>query len=249
MHDVMAVALGAMHDDAARLERIGSNLANALTPGYKREVHVARAGGPSRHFATLVDAASTARQTVAEPVRDMRPGTLQRTGQPLDLALTGRGFFELATPAGPAWTRHGQFRLDPQGRVVDTEGRALQSTAGDLVLSTGSPIAEVTVDDKGDVREQGRVVARLRLVDVAESSRLERAGGGLFAAGAQAVDVQPLDEAETQVRQGWLENANVEPMREMVELVRTMRRFESVHRAVQAYDEILGTGIRKLGDV
>lgn len=249
MHDVMAIALGAMQDDAARLERIGSNLANALTPGYKREVHVARAGGSPADFAGLVDAAAAGGRSIAEPMRDMRPGTLQRTGQPLDLALTGRGFFEIATPAGPAWTRHGQFRLDPQGRVVDAEGRALQSTSGDLVLSTGAPIAEMTVDEKGDVREQGRVVARLRLVDVADPSRLERAGGGLHAAGARSVDVQPLDEASSQVRQGWLENANVEPMREMVELVRTMRRFESVHRAIQAYDEMLGTGIRKLGDV
>lgn len=245
MHDVMAIALGAMQDDAARLERIGSNLANALTPGYKRELHVARSGRSDADFGALVDAAAGGVATAAGPVRDMRPGTLQRTGQPLDLALAGRGFFEVATPAGPAWTRHGQFRLDPQGRVVDVEGRALQSTAGDLVLAGGTP----TIEPNGDVREDGRVVARLRLVDVAEPSKLERAGGGLYAAGAGAVDAQPLDEPQAQVRQGWLENANVEPMREMVELVRTMRRFESVHRAVQAYDEMLGTAIRKLGDV
>lgn len=248
MHDVMAIALGAMQDDAARLERIGSNLANALTPGYKREVHVALGGASASRgadFAALVDGAGAGTASAALPQRDMRPGTLQRTGQPLDLALAGRGFFEVATPAGPAWTRHGQFRLDPQGRVVDAEGRALQSTAGDLVLANGTP----TVDANGDVHEEGRVVARLRLVDVAEPSRLERAGGGLYAAGSRSVEARPLDEPEATVRQGWLENANVEPMREMVELVRTMRRFESVHRAVQAYDEMLGTGIRKLGDV
>jgi len=245
----MAVALGAMQDDAARLERIGSNLANALTPGYKRELHAARPGAATAGFGAMVDEAAISSRAIAEPMRDLRPGTLQRTAQPLDLALSGRGFFEVATPFGPAWTRHGQFRLDPQGRVVDAEGRALQSTSGDLVLSTARPVSEVTIDDKGDVREEGRVVARLRLVDVADPSRLERAGGGLYAAGARAVDARPLDESQAQVRQGWLENANVEPMREMVDLVRTMRRFESVHRAVQAYDEMLGTGIRKLGDV
>lgn len=246
MSDVLAIALGALQDDAARLERIGANLANALTPGYKREVHVGRGTGAASAdgFAALLDAAAAGERPSAEPLRDLRPGTLQRTGQALDLALAGRGFFEVAGPDGPAWTRHGQFHLDPQGRVVDAQGRALQSTAGDLVLAGGTP----AVDANGDVREDGRVVARLRLVDVDDRARLERAGGGLYRPTA-GVDAQPLDEARAQVRQGWLENANVEPMREMVDLVRTMRRFESVHRAVQAYDDMLGTGIRKLGDV
>jgi len=246
MNDVMAISLQAMQLDATRLARVGGNLANATTPGYKREVgaQAGIVGGLS--FAELVEtqsAAAAASETGGlggVALRDMRVGTFKPTGQPLDLALTGRGFFEVATPAGPAYTRHGQFQLDARGRVVDAQGRALMGIGGEIVL-TGTP----TIDASGNVSENGRVIAKLRVVDFEASERLERIDGG-YAGGRQAL---PVDEAAVQVRQGQLENANVDSAREMVDLIRTMRHFESMQRVVQSYDDMLGTGIRKLGDV
>jgi flagellar basal-body rod protein FlgG len=249
MNDVMAIGLQAMQTDATRLARVGTNLANATTPGYKRELAGAQASLVGRlSFAELVEAqAVPIAAEAAEPgaviggvLRDMRVGTFRTTGQPLDLALTGRGFFEVATPAGPAYTRHGQFQLDARGRVVTAEGHALMGSGGEIVL-TGTPV----IDASGAVSENGRVVARLRIVDFEASERLERVDGG-YAGGRLAL---PVDESAAQVRQGQLENANVDSAREMVELIRTMRHFESMQRVVQSYDDMLGTGIRKLGDV
>lgn len=247
MNDVMALALQSLQGDAMRMDRVSGNLANATTPGYKRELSVQRAGAAAgMRFADLVEqqahvAPGGLDPTTGEVMRDLRVGTLKSTGQPFDLAISGRGYFEVATPAGPAYTRHGQFQLDARGRVVTMQGHALMGSGGEIVV-TAAP----TIDPNGAMHVDGQVVGKVRIVDFDNAQSLERAAGGLYAASSPA---NPVDENATQVRQGYLENANVEPMREMVELIRTMRHFESMHRVVQIYDDMLGTGIRKLGDV
>jgi flagellar basal-body rod protein FlgF len=246
MNEILGLSLEALHVDDARLASLSSNLANAMTPGYKREVSIQHAA-PARSFSEVMASQSTRANApgkevtaAVELLRDMRVGTLRTTGQPLDFALTGPGFFEVATPAGPAYTRHGQFQLDARGRVITAQGFPVMGTGGEIVL-TGAP----TVDSTGAFTEEGRVVARLRLVNFQSPERLERTEGGFAAAGVPQV----LDDGAVQVRQGQLENANVDTTREMVDLIKTMRHFESMQRAVQAYDEMLGTGIRKLGDI
>lgn len=244
MNDVMAVALQAMQSDASRLARVGTNLANAMTPGYKREVaiqHTNDGGGAS--FASLVDAQAAALPSgvpaSSDVQRDMRVGTLKITGQPLDFALTGPGFFELSTPSGPAYTRHGQFHVDARGRVVTAQGHAVMGSGGEIIL-TGTP----SVDATGSFKENGRVVAKLRVVDFDHAGRLDRIDAGY--AGSERTNV--VDEALVQVRQGHLENANVDTAHEMIDLIKTMRHFESMQRAVQSYDDMVGMGIRKLGE-
>ena len=250
MQDVMALSLQAMQGDAARLDRVGANLANATTPGYKRELAIQRvASGIGTTFASLVESQATdpalssgsASASGLAVGRDMRVGTLKSTGQPLDFALTGPGFFEVATPTGPAYTRHGQFQLDARGRVVTAKGDAVMGVGGDIVL-TGAP----TVDASGAFTEDGRVVGKLRIVDFEAAESIPRLDGGLYAAGRQILHAEG-DSAG--VKQGYLENTNVDPMREMTDLIRTMRHLESMQRVVQGFDDMLGTAIRKLGDV
>src|SRR6185295_18072686 len=106
MDEVMGVTLRAMQHDVSRLERVGANLANALTPGYKREVMVQRAdtsAAATPSFAKAMEHVRAAGQADApappatQILRDARSGTLKATGQALDIALAGRGFFEVAT--------------------------------------------------------------------------------------------------------------------------------------------------------
>ncbi|HEX6362348.1 MAG TPA: flagellar hook-basal body protein [Albitalea sp.] len=244
MDPIMDVALHAMQVDMARLERLGANLANALTPGYRREVLVQRAGTMS--FAdrlgheAAVDASARA-AAGADVLRDWRPGTLRPTGQPFDLALAGPGFFELATPAGPAYTRDGRFRLDERGRLVSATGHPVMGAAGEIVLLPG-PVA---IDARGVVRQGGQALAQLRVVAVDTPQALLPAGDGLYAGAAR---IGPVPDAERQVRQGFLENANVDPMHEMVELMRTTRHFETLSRVLQGRDEMLGAALRRLGE-
>ena len=245
MQDVMAMTLQAMQADATRLDRVGVNLANVTTPAYKRELAIQRtAAGSHSTFASLVETQASPRDgsdlAAVVVTRDMRVGTLKSTGQPLDFALTGHGFFEVSTPTGPAYTRHGQFQLDARGRVVTAQGDAVMGTGGDIVLA-----APPVVDATGAFTEDGRVVAKLRVVDFEAAETMDRLPGGLYAAGDK---VATSDDQAADVRQGYLENTNVDPMREMTDLIRTMRHFESMQRVVQGYDDMLGTAIRKLGD-
>jgi len=262
MSKVFAVALASMHQDMSRLDRIALNLANASTPGYRREVvaaspfvaalDVAGATAPASGSAAQEgeEAAPAGALTV---LSDTRPGTIRVTGQPLDLALTGDGFFEIATESGPAYTRQGSFRVDERGRLVTARGHAVMGKNGDVYLTTRTPV----IDASGNVTEPdattgpaagapGTPIAQLKVVRFEDARSLQRLGDGLVAGGPGAT---VLEDGHGQIRQGALENANVSSMHEMVQLVETMRHFESMQKIVQGYDEMLGTAIRRLGDL
>jgi flagellar basal-body rod protein FlgF len=246
MQEVVGVMLGALRQDTARVERIGVNLANALTPGYRREIVVAQ---PSRleaagGFARLVAAGQlgeTGRAQEVQVLRDVHPGTLKATAQAWDLALSSDGYFEVTTPQGPAYTRRGQFQIDAQGRLVTSQGWAVMGVDGEIRPGTGAP----TVLADGRIRVGESTVGRLRIVQFAEPGALQHIDAGYFASEAPG---ELLTEARAGVRQGYLENANVSHSHEMVELMRTMRHFESMTRVLQGYDDMIGGAIRKLGE-
>lgn len=248
MQEVLAIALQSMHNDAMRLERIGTNLANVQTPGYKREVL-----GLPPSFAALVETGSArplraGAQPAGAPLvlMDHRPGPLRLTGQKLDVALAGAGHFEVLTPDGPAYTRLGSFQLDARGRLVTPQGYPVLGQGGEITLS-GS---QVTIDAAGRIFEAAspaRPVAQLKIVQFEQPAAARRLGEGLLADGGGGVRL--LEASALQVRQGALENSNVSSMQEMVHLVQTMRHFESMQKVALGYDEMVGTAIRRLGDL
>jgi flagellar basal-body rod protein FlgG len=242
MSSITALTLTALQADQTRMERVASNIANVTTPGYKREIVVER--GAAAAFAQLVDGVGDADaigMNTAEVARDDRPGTLKPTGAPLDIALAGPGYLELSTEHGPVYTRAGAFHLDASGRLVNSAGHAVMGSGGEVSLASD----RVAIDSSGRITENGRDVAQLRVVDWSEG-RLTPLGSGLFAGTGSA---RELDSSRIKVHQGHLENANVETAHEMVELMATVRHFESLLRAAQGRDELLGTAIRRLGDL
>lgn len=260
--EVLAIALASMQQDMTRVDRVALNLANVSTPGYRREVVAVRPFAEVLDGAGLPELGSAATLPTADPARtpgavqvlsDTRAGTLRVTGQPLDLALTGDGFFEVATDGGPAYTRQGSFRVDAQGRLVTAQGHPVMGRNGEIHLTTQTPF----VDSAGNVTEPnatsgpsaaapGTPVAQLKVVRFDDAKTLQRLGDGLVAAGAGMSEVA---DGEAGIRQGALENANVSSAQEMVQLVQAMRHFESMQRIAQGYDEMLGMAIRKLGDL
>ena len=249
MQPVLAIGLHSMHQDMNSLDRIAMNLTNTLTPGYQRAVSV------NRPFATLVqgrlaspasvlggvDTAQAVRAPLAELVNDSRPGTLRPTGNALDLALDGPGYFEIATAEGPAYTRQGNFQVDARGRLVTAQGDPVMGKGGEIFLNGGQP----QIDAAGNVTTTGGAQAQLKIVRFDDAAHMARLGNGLLGASGVA---GVMDDADVKLRQSYLENANVSSMQEMVQLMQTMRHFESMQRVVQGYDDMLGTAIRKLGD-
>ncbi len=264
MQEILALTLDAMHLDQQRLDRVAANLANATTPGYKREVAASQPLAPSgASFATALGRATQQPGSVAPMntssygalvVRsDLQASTLKSTGQSLDLALAGPGYFEVSTDQGPAYTRQGNFHVDARGRLVDAKGNAVMGKGGEIYLAGPAP----TIDAAGNVYEDptagthttdGQAVAQLRLVQFAENQEPRRLGDGLLAAAA-GTEPLAMKDADVQLRQGFLENSNVGSMQEMVQLMQTTRHFESLQKAALAYDDMVGQAVRKLGDL
>jgi len=254
MSQVLPISLQALQNDAAALDRIGTNVANVMTPGYRRETAVQApmlptAGMPgvssfaaalAAHGATAGDVPATA-ATPAMVHFDPRHGTIKTTDAPLLVALLGAGFFEVETDAGPAYTRDGQFRLDARGTLVTAQGHPVAGRGGRITLAPG----RVTIDGTGQLTQGGRVVGQLKVMDLDAAGPLSHVDGGLYTAAATP---RPLPDADVQVRQGALENSNVDHMGEMVQLVQVMRHFETMTRVVQDVDDMTGTAIRKLGE-
>lgn len=206
---------------------ISDNLAGLNLPGYPRAVPaVAR----EDWFAQWVSGSALTVRAHLDPL----PGPLRHTGQPLDLALEGPGYFCVQTPAGLAYTRGGAFRLDPTGRLITPAGYPVLGDRGPIHLTGRS----FEVREDGEVVVDGTTVGRLRLAQLPPEARPVRLAGSLLRP-TDPAQVIPASSRETRVRQGYLEGPNVNPLVEMAALVAALRAFEASQRALQATDESL----------
>jgi flagellar basal-body rod protein FlgF len=237
MSNALATAIDAMQNDLRRLDTLSQNMVNVSTPGYRRALPDASA------FERTLAAAQPGRATSAPralPTVDLTHGAIKPTGRAWDLAIDGDGYFELATPAGLAYTRAGDFALDARGRLVSPAGYPVQGLQGDIVLD--GPAA--TIGRDGRITQDGREVGQLRIVRFADARALRPSATGLL---EPVPGAAPEADTRAQLLSGHLESSNVAPMREMVALLQTTRHFESAQKLYQGYDEMLGSAIQKLG--
>jgi flagellar basal-body rod protein FlgG len=221
---------------------IGQNLANVNTWGYKADRAVLRSF-PEVWWWRLEGRGQTPVGTVGpgvaveEVATDYQPGPLVFTGRTLDLALGGSGYFVVQDPAGGEiyFTRSGAFTLNAQGYLANEQGYLVLGHNGPLHVGAG----EVSVDGGGTVRVAGEERGRLLVVDFPEGQYPQKLEAGLFRAPVQA---QPTP-VDTPVRSGYLEQANVDAVRTMVELLAAFRAYEAAQRVLRAQDETLGKAI------
>ncbi|MBL8515542.1 MAG: flagellar hook basal-body protein [Betaproteobacteria bacterium] len=252
MREVLGVALHALNQDSKRLEAVAVNLANVSTPGYKRTIAVAQS------FGEMIDGfASVAGPTRANGVEvplpplsmhvDLQAGTLKFTGRELDFAISGKGFFEVMTPDGPAYTRTGDFSLDASGRLLAPQGHPVMGREGEIRL----PPVSLRVDRAGnvfdatDTQQTSRPLAQLKVVNIEDQRVQQRLDSGYLVLDSVPAD---LPTGSISVKQGYLENANVSAMREMLEMMATVRHVETLQKVVNGYDEMMATAVRKLGE-
>lgn len=199
-------------------EVLAMNMANADTPGFRGSqtifaAHLARQPGLGESAAFTQDRATW---------RNFTPGPLQVTGNPLDLAITGEGFFAVETPRGERFTRAGRFALSPEGQVVDAEGNLVLSEGGEpLTVPRGDTRIEVLGD--GTMRSESGIVGKLRVVSFADPQKLQAEGDRLFAA---PPDAAPELLPRPKVVQGSVEGSNVRPVTEMVRMMAELREFQ-----------------------
>lgn len=237
MADGMALAALSMINDMNRLSLIGQNVTNSISVGYKREV-VSQSSFSSLLLDSRGKGTSVPVPGLSTTV-DMRPGPLRPTGNKLDLAIEGPGFFEIADKAGTYYTRQGAFTLDSSGRLVTPAGEAVSGVSGDIHLSSPFP----RVDRQGYVYDGDKQVGQLKIVMVDDARLMTKAGQSHFSLGK--ANIAP---GEGVVRQGHTEASNVDTGAEMVKLIETTRHFESGQKVIQIYDEMAERAISKLGE-
>jgi flagellar basal body rod protein FlgG len=212
-----------------RQEVATHNLANARSDAYKADRLTAR-HLPGEAFPVPV-------QTV-----DLGQGTFRETARPLDLALTGPGFLVVRDDQGETLTRGGSFSLDAEGRITDGRGGVLVGEGGPVRVHGRA----LEVRGDGSVFVDGALVGALRIVDAPAATALRKLGHGRYQSTAPLV---PHDPGKVQIRQGAVEESNLDPLLAMVDLITIQRAYGANADALKALDSVLGAITNDVGRV
>lgn len=225
MENTTFVALSRLTTLRREMNVIANNLANMNTTGFKGEKmmfveHLVRSRGGER---ILGDKIAYVRDIAT--VRDLTEGSMKETGNPLDVAIHGNGYFAVETADGERYTRSGRFRLDDAGQLVTMDGDAvLSDTGAPFFFSPGDNSIEISRD--GTIATDNGVLGRLRVVTFENPYALKAVAGGLYSAG----DEQPTDVANPDIVQRMLEQSNVEPIIEMTKMIEVHRAYQGVQK-------------------
>jgi flagellar basal-body rod protein FlgG len=241
-----------MEAQQLNLNTIANNLANVNTPGFKRSkiefqdllYQNPRASGSDSGGGNLVPTGVEVGNgsRVAATSKVFTQGQLTNTGEKLDVAIQGEGFFEIQRPDGTrAYTRDGSFKLNAQGQVVTVDGLPVLSGFGTIPPGTTS----VTIAEDGSVTMQGTngtQTFNLSLTRFANPSGLRSMGGNLYeetAASGTPENGKPGEQGFGRTIQGYIENSNVNIVEEMVALIVAQRAYEINSKSIQTSDEML----------
>ena len=225
MDSLTSAAASGMRARMEALDLLANNIANGSAPGFK-------ADRETYGLYLSPDAAESPVTPTTVPVvernwTDFAQGTLIPTGNPLDLAISGKGFFAATAPSGPVFTRAGSFQLSMQGDLETAEGYPVQGQDGKNIRV--DPLKAVEVAPDGTIRQDGQEVARIAVLDFPDMSALSKRGHAYFSTDSSAAQPAP---ASAEVHQGKLESANAQPAENGVRLVSVMRQFEMLQRAL-----------------
>jgi flagellar basal-body rod protein FlgF/flagellar basal-body rod protein FlgG len=215
------------------LELIAGDVANISTTGYR---------GQQPMFASLLATANGQLPNalnraindfgVLEGSRvDLSPGNLERTGNPLDLAIEGSGFFAVQTAAGVLYTRNGNFQVSPRGQLTTSAGDAVLGEQGPITLPEGT----ASISSDGTISIQGAVAGKLRVVEFGPGTSPRAVGNSYYSAPAKAV--RPA--AEAAIRQSMLEGSNVNSVQAVVAMIAVQRHAEMLERAMSTFETSL----------
>ena len=217
-----------------RMDIISSNLSNINVIGFKKD---------RISFQKILDQAAVTADAPGnikiQP--DMEQGDIRATGNELDFAISGKGFFKVETENGIRYTRKGNFTLDIQGNLI--------TQSGDKVLGKSGPIRitghDITVDKKGKIQSNAGQLGELAVVDFEDYQGIIKEGKNLF------MNPQELPEmdipAETTISQGYTELSNVNAAEEMINMIHALRAFESYQKSMRVIDELNNRAINQVG--
>ncbi|WP_407180211.1 flagellar basal-body rod protein FlgF [Bradyrhizobium sp. STM 3562] len=253
MENALLVGLSRQTTLERQLAVIANNIANVNTSGFKADqplfeefltsgAHEDNFVGRDRRVSYVQDRGT---------YRDMSQGSLQETGNPLDLAIDGNGFFVVQTAAGERYTRDGNFQVNTQGQLV--------TASGDLVLGNSGPVVFQQTEHDINIAADGTVTvvdanspadsirSKLRIVNFADQQQsLTKDGGNLYSA-ANPADAQP--DLTSTIRQGYLEKSNVNSVAEMTRMVEVSRTYAQIANLLQQQSDLHKNAINQLAEI
>jgi flagellar basal-body rod protein FlgF len=237
MTDGIEIIANSAIEQISRLNSATYNIANVNTPGFKAE-----------RFSLLTESTEGVTNEaipLLEPeiYVDYSQGNIQKTGNALDLAISGKGFFAVKTEDGTAYTRDGRFTLNEDGALVTQAGDFVLGRQGKIIISGN----DIQISQEGLISVDGNEVGELKIVSFCELSALVKLNMGLYSdpdnlAGAK-------EAAESKIQSEYLEHSNVQAIREMVEMINIQRTFESYQTVLQTISEQDEMSIERIGDL
>jgi flagellar basal-body rod protein FlgG len=235
--DITGILSGARTQEI-RLEVLSNNMANVNTVGFKEDRVFRIPPMPSSVSENIAGASSQddSQSNNSSPqictFTNFEPGQLKGTGNALDMALGGEGFFSVQTPQGIQYTRKGNFVLNSNGTLITQEGYPVLGKGGSEIQISGQ---DVIVASSGAIIVDGVEVDTLNIVDFANKNVLLKKGSSLYS------PIDPNDQGspaeEILVQQGFIEASNVESIKAMTEMIDVIRGYESYQKALQSMNE------------
>ena len=234
MHKGMYIALSGAVLKQRHMDVFAQNISNISTTGFKKErisfrdylIPADNASG------VIEDGRSMTR--MSEQVTDFSSGPLLMTDNPLDLAISGNGLFALENNR---YTRNGNFRVSADGYLATQDNIKVLGDGGSIALEGN----KIEISSSGEVFDDGISVGTIKVVVFEDRSKLQRVDGGYY------VSREAGQEIEADINQGYLESSNVNVMREMVQMVTSLREFESYQKMIHAFDEASSKTINEMG--
>ncbi len=232
-YDISDIAIAGSRK-LTQLDFLSNNLANASTTGFKSE-HL--------YYAMKEKQAQETSPSGLGPtsiVMDFAQGTLQHTGNPLDVAIEGEGFFTIDQKDGTTYTRNGGFVLNKDKELVTKSGAKVLGESGPITING----TQINIDADGTIRVDGNLAGKLKVVSFANPGQLIRTAGGQYIDEGNA-GLKKND--QYRVSGGYLEMSNVNAMKEMVEMIDGHRSFETYQKIIQTMSDLDKISISKIG--
>jgi len=214
------------------LDLTAGNMANLSTTGYKAQLEFyssLEASMGNRRLSPLNQAVNDYGVLGGAAV-DLKTGEFQKTGNDLDLAVEGAGFFVVQTPAGIRYTRNGNFHTDAAGRLLTATGDQVMGEQGPVGLPSGT----ITISSDGTISQQGAVVAQLKLVTFKPGTSLAAEGSSYY----QAPDKSELPADDPRLSQGTLESSNLNPVEATVSLMTLQRHAQLLEQTLSIFHSV-----------
>ena len=226
MSSASYIALSHQQSLLNQMDIIANNIANSSTPGHQ--------GEQSMFVEFLTKAENDVSVAYVQDIavlRDTSVGPISQSGNPLDVAINGAGYFVVENENGLFYTRNGSFRLDPDGQLVNNNGAAVMSE-GDLPIVFAPDETQITISRDGTVSTENGVIGRLRIVTFENEQDMEKVSDGLL-----TTEQDPLEAADATVEQGMLEGSNVQAVVQMTEMIKVMRTYQGAAQLIESEDE------------